>query len=398
MRTEDAGSSWNTIYNPGNQYFRDAAFSDSKCGLIVASSGEIMHTINGGVYLEEVFKDNGKQFFSIAVLNKDTYITSGADGLIMKTTDKGQTDWQELSSGVHTTLYSLSFIDEQTGWACGSGGTILMTTDAGAKWTKLTSETGYDLYDIDFIDQNNGIAVGFNGLVLRTTDGGQNWKEIPQFTQKTLHSVAFNKFGNNKNIGLIMGIDGTAFKTENGGQNWKKLNTKNTRIFFSAQVLSDLVFVAAGQYGTIIQTQSRGDYWFVNQRGEGPVANAWSLRYFGEPGDEDIFLATEAGLFVLREPSDVDEFEQYITNDNALSVSFTGNTLKLSYHLQHTDLNQKLLFRICDIKGNTLYQNLYSPDNTEIQRFIYDLNFPAGVYLCQVIESCKSSVRVIIRN
>jgi len=396
IRTEDGGTSWSTIYNPGSQYFRSAAFSDSKRGLIVASSGEIMRTVNGAVFLEQVYNNASKQFYSIAVLDKNTYLACGADGLILKTTDEGQSDWQEMNSGVSSTLYSVFFINEQNGWAAGSKGTIIATTDAGLTWAKQSSGTGYDIYGIAFTDENNGLAVGFNGLALKTTDGGQNWTEITPFTANTLRSVAYNKFGNNKDIALITGINGLAYKTTDKGQNWTELNTKNTRTFFSAQVLSDLVYVAAGQYGTIIQSQSGGEYWFVNQRGEGPVANAWSLRYFGEPGDEDIYLATEAGLFVLREPSDVEEFEQYLTGDNSLTVEFSNHTLKWNYKLKNSFQNQKLLFRICDIKGNTLYQSTYTPDNDEMERYIFDLDFPAGVYLCQMIEGDKSSVQLII--
>ncbi len=398
MRTEDSGRAWSTIYNPGVQFFRAAAFSDSKRGLLVASTGEIMRTVNGAIYLEQVYKDVSKHFYSIAILNKDTYVVCGADGLIMKTSDGGKKDWKQINSGVSKTLLSVFFINEQRGWAVGSSGTIISTTDGGETWTEQTSGTGYALNSVSFVDKNTGIAVGTKGLVLRTTNGGQNWTELNTFTDKMLYSVAFNKFGKNKNIGLITAEKGKVFKTTDAGQNWTELNTKNSRPFYSAQVLDDLVYVASGQYGTIIQSKSGGEYWFVNQRGEGPVANAWSLRYFGKPGDEDVFLATEAGLFVLREPSYVDEFEQYVTDNNSLTVHFSNNTLKFKYKPKNIIFNQKLLFRISNVKGETLYQKEYKANSSEIEKYVYNLSLPAGVYVCQMIEGNNSSVKLIVIN
>ncbi len=396
LRSENAGYDWSTLYNPGYQYFRGAAFSNSKRGLIVASTGEIMRTVNGGVFLEEVFKDSSKQFFGIAILNKDTYVTVGADGLIMKTTDEGISDWKVKNSGVNDNLNSVFFVNEQKGWAVGTKGTIIVTNDGGETWSQQSSGTGYELNSIAFKDENTGLAVGFMGIILKTTDGGDTWTEIPAFTDKTLFSVSFNRFGDDKNIALITGEKATVYKTTDAGDTWTRLETKNVRDFYSSQVLTDLIYVSSGQYGTIIQSQSGGEYWFVNQRGEGPVSNAWSLRYFGEPGDEDIFLATEAGLFVLREPSDVYELSQYVTKDNALTVSYSNNTLKINYKLKNRNINGKLIFRISDITGRIIYQNEFVPGGAVFEKYLNNINLTSGAYICQMIEFDKSSARLII--
>ncbi len=396
LRSENAGYDWSTLFNPGYQYFRGVAFSDSKRGLIVASTGEIMRTVNGGVYLEEVFKDSSKQFYSIAILNKDTYVTVGADGLIMKTTDEGISDWTVKNSGVSDNLNSVFFVNELKGWAVGSRGTVIVTTDGGETWAEQSSGTGYDLNGVAFIDENTGLAVGLMGMILKTTDGGETWKEIPAFTDKTLYSVSFNRFGNDKNIGIITGQSATVYKTTDGGETWSRLETKNVRDFYSSQVLTDLVYVSSGQYGTIIQSQSGGEYWFTNQRGEGPVSNSWSLRYFGPPGNEDLFLATEAGLFVHREPSDVNELHKYVTNDNALSVSYSNNILKINYKLKGNKLNGKLIFRISDITGRIIYSEEFYPDNTVVEKHLTGINLTSGAYICQMIEFNKSSAQLII--
>jgi hypothetical protein len=54
----------------------------------------------------------------------------------------------------------------------GTYGTILKTTDGGTNWTSQTCGTAYGLWSVHFIDRNTGWAVGQNGTILKTTTGG----------------------------------------------------------------------------------------------------------------------------------------------------------------------------------------------------------------------------------
>jgi len=400
MRSQDAGTEWNTIYNPGYQSFTGAVFRDSKTGLLVASSGEIMKTVNGGVLLTESFKDPEKHFYSIAQLDENNYVTCGSSGLIMETTDMGESNWIEKESGVNDDLMTVFFVDNQNGWAGGMDGVIIKTSDGGDTWTEQSSGTSQTINSICFKDASVGLAVGSEGLILRTDDGGENWTELSALTESELFSVSFNKFGTDKNIALITGDNAEAYKTTDAGLNWISLETNNVRPFYSCQTLSDLFYVSSGQYGTIIQSQSGGEWWFVNQRGDGPVSNSWSLRYLGEPGNEDLYLATEAGLFVIREPSSpLDIYEQYQEfndSENLMLIHYSNNTIKLNYELINKSTTNNLIFRICDIKGQTHYINQFMPDDSIIEKYIYDIELPPGAYLCQMIEYDKSTVKLII--
>ncbi|MGB4893571.1 MAG: hypothetical protein WBO94_03625, partial [Nitrospira sp.] len=55
-------------------------------------------------------------------------------------------------SGSEATLLGMFFHDPQLGWAVGSGGTILKTTDGGRKWKKLSSGTTSLLTAVYFQD------------------------------------------------------------------------------------------------------------------------------------------------------------------------------------------------------------------------------------------------------
>ena len=73
------------------------------------------------------------------------------------------------------TLQDFSFVDPANGFAVGTRGTILKTTDAGQNWELITGQAEDDLYGVSFIDSNTGTIVGNFGAILRTTDAGSHW-------------------------------------------------------------------------------------------------------------------------------------------------------------------------------------------------------------------------------
>lgn len=393
LRSRDGGAEWSTIFNPGYQFFQDMAFINANSGLLVASTGEIMKTTNGGVLLNEVYNDYTKSFYSIAHINNNNFVACGAKGIILKTTDFGES-WYEVESNTEEVLHSVFFVDEFNGWAVGSNGTIITSTNSGENWVIQKSNTLRDIHSVNFYDKNNGFAVGDSGIVLHTTDAGNTWNIDNKFTSYNLHSISFNKFGN-KNIGLTIGDMGKAYKTTNAGKDWLELNTKNVRPFYACEVLTDNLYIASGQYNTIIQTQSGGEWWFVNQRGDGPVSNMWSLRFLGEKGKERLFMATEAGLFLLRDPSPVNESFPISNDNNNLALRYNSGQLNIKYELNNSNNFQDLFFRVSDITGKTLHQSNFSSNNTYFEHDLR-IHLNPGVYVCQMIEQNSSSVQVII--
>jgi photosystem II stability/assembly factor-like uncharacterized protein len=82
-----------------------------------------------------------------------------------------------LVSGDH--LLDVSFINKNTGWACGSGGKIIKTTNAGTNWIlQNTGITNKELVGIHAVDSEYVYCVGFFQTILKTTNGGTNWTVI----------------------------------------------------------------------------------------------------------------------------------------------------------------------------------------------------------------------------
>ncbi len=89
--------------------------------------------------------------------------------------------WSEQTSGVTTTLYSVSAVDNNTVWICGAGGKVVRTTNGGTNWVLTTSpNAALDLYNIWGIDATTALVTGSSSTayVYKTTNSGANWIQV----------------------------------------------------------------------------------------------------------------------------------------------------------------------------------------------------------------------------
>jgi Secretion system C-terminal sorting domain len=132
----------------------------------------------------------------------------------MKTTNGGiNWSFQPVAYG-----YSIFFLDANTGYISGAGGSLYKTTNCGNNWNSLVSNTNINLYSIQFINPGTGYAVGgeqifTDNAVLKTTDGGSSWHSQVLPTRIPLYSLFFT----GSNTGYVGGVNGTILKTTTGG-------------------------------------------------------------------------------------------------------------------------------------------------------------------------------------
>jgi len=69
-------------------------------------------------------------------------------------------------SGTEATLMGIHFRSPHLGWAVGTGGVILKTTDGGRRWRPVTSGTTSQITSVFFADAQHGWVVGANGIIL----------------------------------------------------------------------------------------------------------------------------------------------------------------------------------------------------------------------------------------
>ena len=72
-------------------------------------------------------------------------------------------------------LRAMKFINNDTGWLVGNNGVIIKTTDAGDSWTIQRNNIPSALSSVSFIDENYGWVVGYDlmnykGMIINTTN------------------------------------------------------------------------------------------------------------------------------------------------------------------------------------------------------------------------------------
>ena len=183
LYSTDSGATWKVSQNGffGGGFFGAHMLSPTLG--FVAGQNSIFQamvgtTVDGGVHWSFhpfYFDGNEGSCDDVFFFDNLTGVTSGVlfdgTGAIARTANGG-TDWS--STLFSPGMQGIDFPKPETGFAVGSGGTILHSTDLGNTWSAQTSGTFFDLFDVHFTSAGlTGAAVGAAGTILRTTNGGQ---------------------------------------------------------------------------------------------------------------------------------------------------------------------------------------------------------------------------------
>ncbi len=187
--------------------------------------------------------------------------------------------WLPQNSGTNNSLTSIFFVDNDNGWAVGSEGIILHTSDGGDNWFQQLSGTDNYLRSVRFIDSLNGwIAGGMYkhpelGIILRTCNGGLSWEEVyvdslcwltDIYFTDSLHGWAVGSYS----VGWL--IRGTILHSDDGGISWYRqepfylmpLKSIHFTDPDTGWVVGGFVAGSSGQpYCSILKTTSGGITW-----------------------------------------------------------------------------------------------------------------------------------------
>ena len=211
-------------------------------------------------------------------------------------------------------LQDVEFIDAMNGWAVGSGGLILHTTDGGKTWTqtRVVMERPVDFWNVYFRDENVGFITGLRGTIFKTTDGGQTWE-----SKTAINEGSVGRDGNpavlrrrlidtwmvDEQTGYMVGENDTFIKTTDGGESWvgtgKRVAVGNTRVNYERiHFVSPTLGWIVGSFGTILRTTDGGETW--ENQDAGVDNNLKGVDFIDEnagwvSGQEGVILHTQDG-------------------------------------------------------------------------------------------------------
>lgn len=277
LKTTNGGQDWTIqsfpFYRPLNTVF----FINENTGyagggfLDITNFGYLYKTTDGGD--NWIVLDYGDEVTDILFINANTGFrginsTLGGQsiGCISRTTNGG-TNWS-----FESTLYiclSLSFTSQNIGYSVEHYGDdtsndtsiVKKTTDYGTTWeTKFKIANGWNdgfLKSVFSID-NNVWAAGRAGLILNSTDFGENWSNQTTPVAKSMNSIFFANVSTGWAVGDRQLNSTNVIKTTNSGMTWFALQNSFGSTLKSVCFVNDLTGWAVGENGVIVKTTTGG--------------------------------------------------------------------------------------------------------------------------------------------
>jgi photosystem II stability/assembly factor-like uncharacterized protein len=194
--------------------------------------------------------------------------------------------WMRQPSGTLAWLYSVFFLNQNRGWAAGSKGILLLTTDGGKSWRPGSRPTEDTLRDIYFIDEKNGWLVCERNIydlktkdeprsyLMSTSDGGWHWKRVDVRGEPDIRLVraVFTRAGH----GWTFGEGGVVYRTRDSGQTWVRLHVPSRHLLLGGMFIDDDRGWIVGAGGTILQTSDGGETWHLSR-----LADTEDMRFTG---------------------------------------------------------------------------------------------------------------------
>lgn len=230
LHSEDGGRTWEAQDSGVNVYLLDMDFVDSAHGTVVGADSTVVVTTDGGESWENVSLgmsldlDEPINLFAVVGTKVHGACVAGDRGRIFTTEDGGR-KWVESKTSLYNEetaegriLYAMT-CDSGVLYAVGIDGTFAVSRDRGRTWVeRATGFPGPELYCIDIVG-GVGFAAGSGGHILRTTDGGSTWSNVPvpdEVTRFWLSGIDLHKTPAGGLDGLIVGQDGTFGRLRNG--------------------------------------------------------------------------------------------------------------------------------------------------------------------------------------
>jgi photosystem II stability/assembly factor-like uncharacterized protein len=257
------------------------------------------------------------KFFDVAHVSGSTFVMVGYDGRILRSEDNGNS-WKEIERPTNFSLtqvsfvgeagwavghqgtvintkalFSVSFVDQNHGWACGDESTWLWTNNGGETWNAermevsqvgLSTETTLAVpdiiyYGVQFLDQQNGWIIGEFGNIRHTSDGGKTWDSQHESLLDQMVAKGGNKdvmalgaffrvrFSDPQN-GILVGAAGAIATTNDGGAKWQWVSREGDKPDVPPLHLYNAVLpgqnghvVATGANGMVLLSENKGVDW-----------------------------------------------------------------------------------------------------------------------------------------
>jgi len=346
----------------------DISFKDGKTALLTGENGLIMKSINGGVNWVDISGNltnvlhTGKMTSYIADnTEKDIILTAGSNGVIMRSTDEGNS-WDIKTEYSMEDLHDILIYDQNNYYICGNNGTLIKSTDQGITWGQVQLNTSPDLNSLISMPPAssrviNIIAVGQNGACMASTNM-VDWFTITLPVQEDVLSIT--SYENT----VICGTEtGKILRSTNRGNSWSVISSGVTTELYQIEFIDQSTLVGTTSQGKVVRSTDSGVSWNVIST---PVTHYLNAMAFGSSVFGIAGGTTDSLLY---------------TTNGGLNWSLPVVQLAVNYPLQKAP------------GGLKNYPNPFNP----VTKIIYNLQDPGNVNLT-VYDMTGKVVKTLVNS
>ena len=236
------GAKWTQRWSKAGHYLYGVAYGNNTF-VAVGWAGAVLTSPDGITWTENSnWTDHG---FLAVVYGKNTFVAVGWPEIILTSPDG--IAWTPRWHGTDATLWGVGYgaNTNNSFVAVGDSGTILSSPD-GIKWTKRVSGTSENLFAATY-GNDTFVVVGDDGEILISPDGTA-WDAVPSGVSASLWGITYR----NKTF-VAVGEPATII-TSPDGKTWTERSPGDTCNGLYAVAGDPRNFVAAGDFGTILQS------------------------------------------------------------------------------------------------------------------------------------------------
>lgn len=234
------------------------------------NQGIILHTTDGGDTWAIQPHNTGRHYFNgmSFVDSLNGWIVGGMrspfeQGFILRTRDGGKTWIEEFTAPDSYYLFGVCYVDTIHGWFASTVDTIFRTTNGGITWQGFQPDPRrYVYHTIDFIDSLRGWAVGPGiFMIAKTTDGGLTWAIVSDAFVREQNGIDMDDSLN----GWTGGGSGVTVRTRDGWRTWQSSSSGSIAILYGISFTDTMNGWAVGGFNglpaTVSHTTNGGVTW-----------------------------------------------------------------------------------------------------------------------------------------
>jgi len=254
IKSTDSGNTWSTIYPTSGTIdgIEKIDFIDTMTGYAVGYNLFIKTTDGGVTWTDVVVAADVWVYKSLTFYDADigivTALTNGGSYEVYTTNDGGLT-WNPIANTANMPSFAVAYADATTLYAVGANEVISKSTDSGDTWVELQSGTPtFFNLEVFFTDANNGIVSGEDGTIHTTHDGGVTWS--------TYSNGYHNFYGLTNTVGIWIaaGTDQDVYVSWDNGTNWEVFHDgENIATLYDMEFFSNGDGLICGSQGRMIK-------------------------------------------------------------------------------------------------------------------------------------------------